>query len=306
VKDKFSWKRIVGFVPKSGLTCVIVAAAIEGGAFFAKDLLIFTPTLEELGLLEVPEIRTRWEKAGKAAEDMRAANIASRVKSTALKEQLVEVADTAVKKAVAKVAKDMRVYFMVDISASMTTCIDEAKRYIAKFLQAFPPERLHVSVFNTSGREVVIKHASAAGVENAFTGIKASGGTDYGAGVRALAQYKPLENEDVIFIFVGDEEAASFENDVRRSGLHPQAFGFVKVEGNANTAAVRDTAAALGIPCFMIDKQTFADPYAIPRTIQALMEATPVSKTRGPVAQPRVSLIDVILKTDLLQKPAWA
>jgi hypothetical protein len=56
----------------------------------------------------------------------------------------------------------------------------------------------------------------------------------------------------------------------------------------------------------MIDERIFADPYAIPRTIRALIAATPIGKSSATVAVPRVSLVDTILATDLLQKPAWA
>lgn len=321
-REKPNFKRIVGLLPKgTGLTRAIVAASIEAGGFSPKDLLQYTPTLEELGLLQVQDIRARWENAVKGAEDMRAANIALRVKSKATAEKLVEAADNAVKKAVEEVIRGVRIYFIVDISASMEGAIQEAKTYIAKFLQAFPPDRLHVSVFNTTGREIKIQHASAIGVENAFKGIRASGGTSYGEGVKVLRNYKPAADEDAIFIFVGDEEQNStFEADVRASGLNPVAFGFIKVRGNmgfggtfANRhvdngyTAVRQTAAKLGVPCFMIAAETFADPYAIPRTIRNLIAATPVGvATAARPAAPRVSLIDTILKTDLLKKPVWA
>lgn len=309
VKTKTNFKRIVGLLPKgTGLTRAIVAAAIEAGSLSDKDLIIATPTLEELGLLEVQEIRERWEKATKVAEDMRAANIASRVRSKATQEKLVEAADNAVKKAVEEVVKGLRIYFMVDISGSMTESIVRAKEYIQKFLQGFPKEQIHISVFNTSGREIDIKHNSAAGVENAFRGITAGGGTDYGSGVRVLGCHKPKEDEDVLFIFVGDEQAADFVPVVRDSGLNPLAFGFLYVEGNMGRQyhAVTNTAAELGIPCFMIDERIFADPYAIPRTIRALVAATPVGKVASRAAIPRVSLVDTILNTELLRKPAWA
>jgi hypothetical protein len=96
------------------------------------------------------------------------------------------------------------------------------------------------------------------------------------------------------------------------------AFGFVKTvsnEGSAGwryrqgweTSCVRDTASALGIPCFMIEENTFDDPYAIPRTIRNLVAATPVGQvTRGQALPKRVSLVEKILETDLLKKPAWA
>jgi hypothetical protein len=310
VKTKPNYKRLVGLLPKdTGVTRAIMAAAIEAGALSNKDLIIATPTIEELGLLKVQDIRERWEKAVKSAEDMRAANIATRVKSKETQEKLQEGSDNALKAAVEEVMKDLRVYFIVDISGSMQNAIASAKAHIARFLQGFPVEKTHVSVFNTAAREIQIKHASAAGVENAFRGITAGGGTDYGAGVKVLQKYQPLANEDVLFVFVGDEEASEFSAAVRASGLNPLAFGFVKVGGSVggygHYAAVRDTANALGVPCFMIDEATFADPYAIPRTIRALVASTPVNQTRA-VATPRVTLVETILKTELLQKPAWA
>lgn len=319
VTDKPDWKRIVGMLPKEvGVTRAVVAAAIEAKALSDRDLIIATPTLEELGLLDVPEVRARWEKATRAANDTRAANIARNVQNKELKEKLVEAADTAVKKAVEEVVKNMRVYFMVDISGSMKNAIEAAKQYVAKFLQGFPVDQIHVAVFNTQGRVVQIKHASAAGVENAFKGINADGGTDYGSGVRALQGFKPKADEDVLFIFVGDEEAPQFEAAVTASGLRPMAFGFLKTVANGgaagwraatygadNNVAVRDTAARLKIPCFMIDEQTFEDAYAIPRTIRNLIAATPVG-VAAQAAAPRMTLVDQILKTELLQKPAWA
>lgn len=307
VAEKPGFKRIVGLVP-DGLTRAIVAAAVEAGSLSDKDLIIATPTLEELGLLQVQDIRERWERAIKKAEDMRAANIASRVKSKDTAEKLQEAADTAVKKAVEEVTKGIRVYCMVDVSGSMQGAIVAAVEHIGKFLQGFPADKLHVCVFNTAGREIQIKHPSAAGVQNAFRGIVAGGGTDYGAGVRVLQKYKPADDEDVLFLFIGDEEAGHFTQAVERSGLRPMAFGFVKVgTPYAGYRAVTGTAAELGIPCFMVDANTFADPYAIPRTIRNLVAATPVGQANRTVAYvPRKSMVDTILDTDLLKKPAWA
>lgn len=311
IAERPNWKRIAGLLPPAvGVTRAIMAAAIEAKALSDKDLVIMTPTIEELGLMKVQEVRERWERALKASEDMRAANIARNVQSKEVKEKLQEAADTAVKKAVEEVTKDMEVYVFVDISSSMQGAIEAAKGYIAKFLQGFPPERLHVAAFNTTGRKIDIKHASAAGVTNAFRGIQAGGGTDYGAGIRVLQHIQPKEGTDTLFLFVGDEQARDFTVAVRQSGLNPMAFGFVRVvspgwgdHGNA----VRETAAQLDIPCFMIDNTTFEDPYAIPRTIRALVAATPVGRAvPGRVAPKRVTLVDQILKCDLLQKPAWA
>src|SRR5271166_120325 len=310
-KSKPDLKRIVGMLPKEvGMTRAVMAAAIEAGSLSNKDLIIATPTLEELGLLEVQRFREKWEKAVKAAEDMRAANIAQRVKSKEVKDKLDEGADAALQKAVEEVVKAVRVYLMVDTSGSMEGAIEAAKTHLARFVQGFPLDHIHVAVFSTSGREIKIVHPSKAGVENAFRGITAGGGTDYGAGVRALQQYKLIGvDEDNIFLFVGDEGAPHFTAAVEASLLKPVAFGLVPIMSPryGRGTAVRDTANRLGIPCFEIDERTFADPYAIPRTIRALIAATPVGQaTAVRAAAPRVSLVETILKTELLKKPAWA
>lgn len=307
VRDKPNWKKAASMLPKHlGATRAIVMAAIEAGSFSNKDLVIALPTLEDLGLLQVQEVKERLDKAIREAEDMRAANVAARLRTKEAKDMAQEAADNAVKKAVVEAVKNLRVYFMVDISGSMQQAIEKSKQHVAKFLQAFPPEQIHIAVFNTSGREVQVKHASAAGVENAFKGIQAGGGTSYASGVMALQAHKPKADEDALFFFVGDEEDTNdFDHAVRQSGLRPVAFGFLKVVQN-NYRCVQQTASKLGVPCFMVDENTFADPYAIPRTLRNLIEATPVGKVAGPAPAVRVTLIDTILKTDLLQKPAWA
>jgi len=305
-----SWKVIVSRVPTSvGITRAIMAAAVEAGCLSDKDLIIATPTLEDLGLLKVQGVQERWQAAVQSAEDQRAANIARNVKNKGTKEVLQDGADKAVQKAVEEVVKDMQVYVFVDVSASMQGAIEQAKSHIEKFLQGFPLERLHVAVFNTNGREVTLRHASKAGVQQAFRGIQAGGGTDYGAGVRALRQYLPGEDEDSFFLFIGDEVAQPFQAAVEGSGLRPVAFGLVPVFtpmfGRGD--AVRRTANALGVPCFEIDEATFEDPYAIPRTLRNLIAATPVGQTTdGQRRAPRLTLVETILQQDLLQKPAWA
>jgi len=311
MQKKPSYKRLVGMVPKEvGLTRAIVAAAIEAGSFSDKDLITATPTLESLGLLKNDQdVRERWEAATKRATDQRAAHIAQNVKSKETREKLAEAADIAVKVAVEEVIKGVHVYVFVDISSSMQGAIEAAKGYIEKFLPAFPAEQLHICVFHTAGRLVELKHHSAAGVSQAFRGIRAGGATDYGMGVLALADYPPKEDEDSLFIFVGDEAAKPFAHRVEASGLRPMAFGLVKVvaPGWAPGTCVTDTAQQLGIPCFQIHEHTFDDAYAVPRTIRDLIAATPVGGPKLYAAPARrVTLVDQILKTDLLQKPAWA
>jgi len=310
VETKPNWKRLVGLLPAGvGVTRAVVAAAVESGSMSDADLIILTPTLEDLGLLTVEPVKSRWATAAKNAENQRATNIATRVRKTETKEALQEASDNAIKKAVEEVVKGLVVYVMVDISGSMEPSIEKAKVYVAQFLQGFPKEKLHVSVFNTSGYELTFKSATAAGVKNAFDARKAGGGTEYGEGVRALEHHKPGPDEDALFIFVGDQQAHVFTPAVRRSGLNPVAFGMLQVGNPAGYDCVTKTAAELGIPCFPIEEGIFSDPYSVTRTLRRIIAATPVSQTRMPTAavpKPRVTLVEQILKTDLLQRPQWA
>lgn len=308
VTERIGLKRVEGLLPKNmGLTKAIMAAIIETNLMSDKDMVIRTPTIEELGLFGVPEIKARWERAIKNSEDMRAANIARNVTSNEIKEKLQDGADNALKKAAEEAIKGQVVYVIVDISGSMQASLEMAKELIAKFVQGIPLDHLHACVFNTSARIVPLRVASKAGVENAFMGFRAGGGTDYGCGVRIMSQFKPANDEDVIFIFVGDEgQRTTFERDVQNSGLNPKAFGLIKVPGD-NGTCVTNTAAALGIPCFSIDNRTFDDVYAIPRTLRNLISATPVRKAPAAAYSfVRETLVDKILKVDLLRKPTWA
>ena len=308
VATKPAWKRVVGLLPASvGVTRAVLTAAVEAGTLSNADLIILTPTLEDLGLTTVEPVKSRWEKALAAADNQRAANIALRVKRTETVEKLAVATEVATTKAVAEVTKGLRIYFMVDVSGSMQNAIETAKTYVGKLLAGFPLDKIHISVFNTAGREIVPKAASQVGINHAFTGVEAGGGTDYGAGIRAVEHRKPSADEDVLFVFVGDEDASEFSRAVRASGLNPLAFGFLRVNWNGHASAVRVTAGALGIPCVMLDEAIFADPYAIPRALRNLIASTPVNVNRTvPVAAPRVTLVETILRTDLLQKPAWA
>ena len=306
ITDKVGYKQLVSLVPKEiGITRAILVASIESGSLSNKDILILTPTLEELDLLNVPVVKKAWEQAIKVAEDQRALNIATRVKTKVVEEKLQEAADNAIKKAVEETVRGLHTYFFIDISGSMHGSIVAAIDNISKFLQGFPLEKTHVAVFSHYGREIDIKVASKAGVEQALRGISAGGGTSHAAGIAALSRYRPNVDEDALFIFIGDEEEpGTFAPAIQASGLNPVAFGFLQVRASPLNI-IHTTATDLNIPCFDIDPKIFEDPYSIVRTIKNLIASTPVSikQTASPI---RVSLIDTILKTELLKKPMWA
>lgn len=313
VADKPNWKVIVGKL-SVGITPAIMAAAIETGCLSDNDLIILTPTIEELGLLEQKDIAKRWKAATERAENQRAAHIARNVRSEKVKEELEGAADKAIAKQVEEVARDMRIYVFVDKSGSMSESLERAKEYLEKFVGAFPLDRLHVAVFNTVGREIEIKAATGAAVKQAFRGHRAGGGTSYANGVGCLLdKYKTQPNEDALFFFIGDQLDGYVDKLVRviqQSGVSPAAFGMLQIAshmGFYKGDIVEAAAVKLGIPCFPIEERIFEDPYAVPRTIRNIIASTPVgtSSAQAPAVS-RVSVIDKILNTPLLQKPAWA
>jgi len=318
--DKPNYKRIVGLLPADvGLTQAVMAAAVEAGSLSNADLIILTPTLEDLGLLKDRAVSKRWKEAINAAENQRAANVAKNVKSQEAKEGLQEAADVAVAKKFKEVTKDLRVYVYVDKSASMRGAIIKAIEYLTKFLGGFPPDKLHVCVFNTVGTEIKIKSPTKAGVEHAFRGHTDGGGTSYSAAVHKLGHYRPLPEEDVLYLFIGDQEGESgtdLADYVRRTAHNPVAFGMLTVKGTWGYGGgrpgttVEDAAKILEIPCFPIEEGLFDDPYAVVRVLRDLIANTPVGKDK--LADPyrtaprRKTLVETILETELLQKPVWA
>lgn len=313
IAERPSYKVLTGRLPSEiGLTPAIMAAAIEAESLSDQDLIIMTPTLEQLGLLDDQDVFERWVAATDRAENQRAENIAKNVRSKEAKAVLEEAVDKAATKAAAELTRDLRVYVIVDKSGSMENAIEQAKDYLSKFVGMFPLERLHACVFNTIGREVKIESATRAGVSRAFRGHKAGGGTTYAEGVRCLVEkHKTGPNEDALFIFVGDQGDSSLDylvDTIKKHEVLPVAFGLLHVKsGWSNGTIVRDAAAALQIPCFEISEEIFADPYAVTRTLRNIIAATPVQKgaTAGQ-GQSRRALLSKILDTPLLQRPSWA
>ena len=313
-KDKPNYKRLVGLLPaKVGMTRAIMACAIETkGVLSDADLIILTPTLEDLGLLTVPDVKVRHDAALSKATNQRAVNVARNVKDAKTAEALVAAADVATAAVLEEATKGLRVYVVVDKSGSMEAALEKAKEYLTKFLGGFPLDRCHVSVFNTVASVITLKEGTAVGVQQAFRGHTAGGGTSYYQGVQVLLdRFKPSADEDALFIFIGDEQDTSggtqtLRNVFVNAGVKPAAFGMLHVGGVGYY--VHTVAAEIGIPCFDIDVGIFNDPYAVTRTLQNLIKNTPVgpAKVAFPTAVVRKSLIQEILECVLLPKPAWA
>jgi hypothetical protein len=321
VADQPGWKVLVGMLPEGmGLTRAIFAAAVEAGCLSDKDMIILMPTIEELGLLDVEPVKTRLKDAIEKAEDQRARHIARNLKSKDAQEMAEEAADVATAKAIEKVTRNLRVYFILDKSGSMEQVLETAKKCLSLFVGGFPLDRTHISVFNTFGTEIVLQAARSQAVAHAFDKHRASGGTRYGQGVKALQHHKPEPGEDALFIFAGDghgEAGAQLAQSIRDSGINPVAFIWGKFTsihwgGGRGGSTVLEAAKVLGIPCAVKVReefeQLFDDPYAVTQQLTNLIAATPVGEYGLPEApvRRRETLVEQILKTPLLLKPTWA
>jgi hypothetical protein len=301
VSSRASYKEVVGRLPADiGLTPAIMVTLLP--SLSDRDLRALTPTLEELGLLAVPAIRERWEKAISESTDQRGLNIAKNVRSKELKDKLADAADQAAKKAVeaASAEADVRVMFLVDKSGSMSTAIDAAKDALSKILAGFPLDKLHVAAFDTMGTVLKPKAASRAAVQHMLAPLKGEGGTMHGAGVIALHRdgLRVATGEKLIVIVVGDEagEAGpSLAKTFRDLGYDVAAMALLLASPNRGST-VRECAKTLAVPYSEVKVEQFDDPYHVPRVLRALLEAPVIA---GAAATP--GLVEKVMTTKLLE-----
>ncbi|MEO8701721.1 MAG: VWA domain-containing protein [Kofleriaceae bacterium] len=302
VGQRLRYKDAVGRLPSDiGLTPAIMVTLLP--TLSDRDLRQLTPTLEELGLLSVPEIRGRWEAALTTATDQRALNIAKNVRDEGLKSKLEEAADHAVKNAVAASVSevDVRVMFLVDKSGSMQGAIEQSKDALGKILAGFPLDRLHVAAFDTMGQVLKPKAASRLAVQHMLAPLKADGATIHGAAVQALHRdgVRIPDTSKLIVIVVGDEAGeagATFAQTFKTLGYRVDALALLLSGTRGST--VRDCAKQLAVPYSEINVTQFDDPYHVPRVLRALLEAPVTAIAAAP------GLVEKVMKTKLLEVTA--
>ncbi len=300
VTQRLRYKDAVGRLPSDiGLTPAIMVALLP--TLSDRDLRQLTPTLEELGLLSVPEIRARWEVAIETATDQRGLNIAKNVRDAGLKEKLADSADNAAKKAVAEATAeaDIRVMFLVDKSGSMQSAIESSKDALGKMLAGFPLDKLHVAAFDTMGQVLKAKAASRQAVQHMLAPLRADGGTIHGSAVQALHRdglRVPAETK-LIVIVIGDEageQGAQLAGVFRALGYRVDAMALI-ASGVRGGTTVRDCARTLGVPFSEVKVDQFDDPYHVTRVLRALLEA-PVT-----AGVPTAGLVEKVMSTKLLE-----
>lgn len=301
--EQLGWKQVMGMLPKKmGLTPAIFVAMLD--QFSDKDLTILTPTLEEFGLLKHEVIKQRWQEAIQKQDDQRARNIAKNIRDRELVGKLEASADAAVTKAVAEATKeaDIHIMFIIDTSGSMEGAIETSKQALSMIVQGFPPEKLHISSFNTVGTLLKPRHYSAAGIQHMLKSIGASGGTIYSSGVRVFheAGVRIPDEAELILFAVGDEAGENgslFAENLRTWGYVPSAIAhIVNVAHNSHRGnTVRRAAEQLGVAYTEVNVEQFTDVYQVQRTLKAVLEAQPF-REKG-------SLIEKIMQTELLVSP---
>jgi len=293
VDRKMGYKQVVGMLPADiGLTPLIMRACVP--QMSDKDLIIATPTLEDLGLLKVASVKRRLAKALKNADDERARNIALNIRNREVKAQLEAAAEGALAKQVEKSLEDMDVQigFHMDISSSMDSVTDVASNILKRILPAFSKRKddVFLSVFNTNARRVVPKAFTAAGVQTALKGLRASGGTRYSSTVQEMIRYGfvPKPGKNMILFYIGDEAdengrsvgGKQLTRTFRDNKFIPSAIVLIPVvSDNAywkRGDAVRSTSQALDIPLTegSPDMIPDRDPYQLARFLRTVLAAS--------------------------------
>lgn len=301
--EKLGWKTVMGMLPSGiGLTPAIFVALMD--QFSDKDLAILTPTLEEFGLMDHAAIRERWQTALRNQDDQRTRNIAKNVRNRETAGQLVNAADEAVMKVVEEATKDadLHIMFIIDISASMQGAIDLSREALSMIVQGFPPEKLHISCFNTIGTLLKPRHHSGTGIKHMLAGVQAGGGTVYHVGVAVfqLNGVRIPEGAGLIIFAVGDEAGEAgeeFARQVNSYGYRPSAIAHIVnvAPGWERGQTLRRASEIMGVPYTEVDVDQFRDVYQVQRTLRAVLEAQPFRAGQ--------SLVERILQTELLVKP---
>jgi hypothetical protein len=309
VEKKLSYKEVVGRLPSSlGLTPAIMVTLLP--SLSDRDLRILTPTLEQLELLNEPEIKARWDKAIAAATDQRSLHIARNVQSKDLREKLEEAADNAARKAVAEASTeaDVHVMFLIDKSGSMQGAIEASKEALARILAGFPAEKVHIASFDTMGIVLRPKAPTRAAVQHMLSGLHAAGGTVHGAAVRALFKsgVRVPAGAQLLVIVVGDEAgengpelAKAFDDH----GYRPAALALLLnlASGASRGHSIRGCAQHLRIPFHEIAIEQFDDPYQVPRVLRALLESAGAAAGAPAGA---TNWVEKVMATPLLQMRA--
>lgn len=306
VAEGLDFKETLGRLPAEvGLTPAILLTLLPGMG--DRDLRRLTPTLEELGLLSIPQVKARWDEAVQQATDQRALHIAKNVKNRALRQQLEAASDHAARKAVASVVSEraLHVMFLIDKSGSMQGAIEQSKEALSRILAGFPQDRVHIASFDTAGTVMVPKAPNRLAVQYMLRKVTAGGGTIHGAAVQALhrAGTRIPDDADLVVIVVGDEAGERGEvlgRVFERLGYTPAAMALIVNVAWGRGTTVQDAARYLQVPFAEVTVASFDDPYQVPRVLRALLDV-PVAGGRS--AGPS-QWVDKIMATPLLDRDA--
>ncbi len=311
--ERLGFKDAVGRLPADvGLTPAIMVALLP--TLSDRDLRILTPTLESLGLLQVPQIVARWKAAIERSSDQRALNIMKNVQSESVKEALETASDRAIQKAVTRATEDMdlHVMFLIDKSGSMEMAIEQSKEALSRILAGFAPEKVHIATFDNVGTIMKPKAPSRRAVTHMLSRVRAGGLTNHGAAIRAFSRagVQIPKGAELLLIVCGDEageKGARFADTIAQSGYAVSAIGMIVciADGWPRGNSVRGCAAALQVPFTELSIDAFDDPYHVPRALAAMLEG-PVPNAPDRRAPPRQTaskkrgMVDRVMQTPVI------
>jgi len=310
-KEKLGFQTVMGSLTKDmGLTPNIMRALVE--TMSDKNVVLFIPTLEDLGLLKDKKVKERIDLALKEVEDERARNIAKNVRNVEMKGKMEAAADGALTKAVNQEVADrpLKILIGIDASGSMQGAIETSKEVVGRILPAFADQqdKISVQVFQMDSRTVKFKKFTKAGVTTALAGFSAGGGTSYSSSLFAAAKdgFKVSPEEDLILLFIGDEGGeggAQVQTTLNYLGWKPAAIALVPVTSTAygRGDTVRSTAQRMRVPLTEVDPKMIpdGDPYQLVRFLKNFLAAAiPTGLATAPRRE--TSLVEKILKMDLL------
>jgi hypothetical protein len=283
---------ILSMLEKSAISPLVAVALLERCT--PKQVVVYQALFEELGLLAVPEVAEIF--AAKAA--MAGASVDRlKVKGVPATEQLKqEIQAQAHKAAVGSVGK---VYLHLDVSGSMRTSIDWAKKYTAKIAAAIqdPANNLKIGTFQTIGQELPAPGGyTQAHFEKLFFGVNSFGGTM----CHALWEKSRTWGADVD-VFVTDQKhndgtAESSPGYIQDLADHfakfsrPKAVVIVNV--GVHTSILRQAFERVGVPVTEILGSDLEKSQGIGEVLRTALKGS-------------LAIVEEIMATPLVELPKW-
>jgi len=212
VKNKIPYTIAVGLVDKMSPSILISLISV----MTPQEVINNISSLKERGAYDNAEVKQlvldklakAEKKKGVAALKSKVAKNAAKVDDDDINKQLDKVADEGIKK---RAQISLPTAIIVDKSGSMEKAIEVGKQ-LASAVSGATISDLCVVATDTFAREIKANGKTLTAWENAFRGIRASGGTSLGAGVAYLNRINFVAEQIVIITDEGENNTPTIGN----------------------------------------------------------------------------------------------